>query len=89
MIGHHIFRHGIPPTDFLQDNPIVTQFLRKVLVSNQSKDHPLSNKALGICYTREGWLQAELLDPSALNPETVYVFASRMHRRRLEYLVIS
>ncbi|OXV05280.1 hypothetical protein Egran_06952 [Elaphomyces granulatus] len=77
MIYHYRFRRGIPPSDFLRDNPIVTQFLREVLVSNQSEGDPLSNKALDICY-RQGWLQAELLDPSDPNPKTYLISTSSL-----------
>ena len=85
IIRHALFGRGLPPKKVLQDNPSITQFLQKVLTSNQSEDNWQSNHALEICY-RHGWLQAELSedespDLSVPDPKTVYVFTSALHRR--------
>ncbi|KAN0084838.1 hypothetical protein V8E54_001305 [Elaphomyces granulatus] len=90
------FSRGLPDVDDLQNNPGIAQLLREALVSNRivGIDNELHLKpALDACF-KNGWLQAESTEFTAEGDEsgivkTVYVFASNMHRRYAEYLLVS
>lgn len=90
LLGNRVFSRGLPTREFLQEEPGVVDVLKRALVSNNvkgvwekkspSEDPKQVDQDINTCY-RKGWLQAEL-SPGCNQPQdTVYVFASVLHRR--------
>lgn len=66
-----------PPQSQIQNEAGLANFFLSVLIADHSKEDPLENTFLQLCY-HNGWLQAELT--SANDIEVSYVFPSRIHR---------
>ncbi|KAH0558586.1 hypothetical protein GP486_004759 [Trichoglossum hirsutum] len=91
MIRDSVFSRGLPPKDYLRNNPDIAKFFREVLASGRSEHDPETHSSLAICY-KQGWLQAELATDESENlvdpdPKPVYIFSSGLHRRCVEHIL--
>jgi len=82
LAGKEGFKRSFPKEFALQENPELTELLRKVLTFRWLEDSLESNRALDTCYKR-GWLQAESMGHNKI----VYTFPTRIHRRYCELML--
>ncbi|KAI9748925.1 MAG: hypothetical protein M4579_007071 [Chaenotheca gracillima] len=74
------------PQRVVKDQVDIATFLRKLLLTDCSRDEPNSSQTLNDCY-RRGWVQAESVPDEDGYDEIVYIFPSRLHRAWVETIL--
>lgn len=92
-LSYTSFNRSLPSEDVIKSNPALAAFLREMLSFDACEGDISSNEQLNFCH-QEGWVHAEALTKKNLvwgsTYETLtFVFPSKLHRRKLEFLLLS
>ena len=86
------FNRSLPSEDLIRQTPALAAFLQDMLCSDAYEDDCSSNPQLDFCH-KEGWVHAEASskkdpDSGSTYGTLTYVFPSKLHRKKIEFLLL-